>query len=79
MDREFVGEKWFKYLDSKGIGFIARIKMNCQISGQRADHLATALFRRHLADAGRHQVFGLDLFRLQEDARRTRRLPVAPE
>ena len=72
MDREFVGEKWFKYLDSKGIGFIARIKMNCQISGQRADHLAAALFRRHLADAGRHQVFGLDLFfacKKMQDAR----------
>ena len=39
MDREFVGEKQFKYLD-KGIGFIARIKMNCQISGCCADHLA---------------------------------------
>ena len=72
MDREFVGEKWFKYLDSKGIGFIAHIKMNCQISGQRADHLAVTLFRRHLADAGRHQVFGLDLFfacKKMQDAR----------
>lgn len=72
MDREFVGEKWFKYLDSKGIGFIARIKMNCQISGQRADHLAATLFRRHLADAGRHKVFGLDLFfacKKMQDAR----------
>ena len=52
--------------------FIARIKMNCQISGQRADHLAATLFRRHLADAGRHKVFGLDLFfacKKMQDAR----------
>jgi len=28
MDREFVGKEWLKYLDEKGIAFIARIKMN---------------------------------------------------
>lgn len=72
MDREFVGEKWFKYLDSKGIGFIARIKMNCKLSDQRAEHLAATLFRSHLADGGQHKVFGVDLFfacKKMQDAR----------
>lgn len=72
MDREFVGERWFKYLNKKGICFIARIKMNCQLSGQRADALAVALFRRHLQDGGEHEVFGLDLFfacKKMQDAR----------
>ena len=72
MDREFIGEKWFKYLDSKGIGFIARINDELSDLRRSADHLAAALFRRHLADAGRHQVFGLDLFfacKKMQDAR----------
>lgn len=62
MDREFVGERWFKYLENKGIGFIARIKMNCKLSNQRADKLAANLFRRRLANGGQHHVFGVDLF-----------------
>ena len=72
MDREFVGEKWFKYLNKRKIGFIARIKMNCKLSDQRADRLAASLFRKRLADGGQHKVFGVDLFfacKKMQDAR----------
>ena len=62
MDREFVGKEWLKYLDDKGIAFIARIKMNIQIDGQRADVLAAKILAEHRQDAGRCQSYGLDLF-----------------
>ena len=62
MDREFVGKEWLKYLDDKGIAFIARIKMNIQIDGQRADVLAAKILAEHRQDAGRCQSYGLDLW-----------------
>jgi len=72
MDREFVGEKWFKYLNDRGIGFIARIKMNYKLGDQRADKLAANLFRSNLNNGGQHKAYGLDLFfacKKMEDAR----------
>ena len=36
MDREFGGEKWLKWLDDKGIGYIVRIKKNITIGGKSA-------------------------------------------
>jgi hypothetical protein len=62
MDREFVGKEWLKYLDEKGIAFIARIKMNIQIDAQRADVLAAKILAQHRQDAGRCQSYGLNLF-----------------
>lgn len=73
MDREFVGQRWLKYLKNKKIAFIVRIKMNSLINGERADQFAAKLLTRHLQDGGQCKVYGMDLFfackRMSEDAR----------
>ena len=40
MDREFIGNQWFKWLEKKNIGYIARIKLNTNISDQPVATLA---------------------------------------
>lgn len=36
MDREFGGEKWLKWLDQKGVGYVVRIKKNILVNGKSA-------------------------------------------
>lgn len=59
MDREFIGREWFKWLDLKGIGYIARIKSNTIISDQHA--VAFAVSRKYKI-RGTQVAFGLKLF-----------------
>ena len=37
MDREFIGRRWLKWLDDKGVGFIVRIKKSHKINGISAE------------------------------------------
>jgi len=36
MDREFGGERWLKWLDHQGVGYVVRIKKNVLINGKAA-------------------------------------------
>lgn len=59
MDREFGGEKWLKWLDRQGVGYVVRIKKNILINGKAA-------FRHTITGKGKKQsrrsVMGLDLY-----------------
>jgi len=45
-DREFIGETWFNWLQSEGIGFAIRVKKNMQVSNGRGCFVqARQLFR----------------------------------
>ncbi len=59
MDREFIGHQWFKWLNSKGIVYIARIKSNSLVSDQHAAALAIS---SKYKVKGRQKAFGLKLF-----------------
>ena len=59
MDREFIGRQWFKWLDSKGITYIARIKSNTLVSNQ---HAAVLAISRNYKIKGLQTAFGLKLF-----------------
>lgn len=59
MDREFIGEQWFKWLEQKDIGYIARIKFNAKISDQNASTLAR---RSKYKIKGKQMIYGLELF-----------------
>jgi len=59
MDREFGGEKWLKWLDCQGVGYVVRIKKNILINGKAA-------FRHGLTGKAkkknRRSVMGMDLY-----------------
>lgn len=59
MDREFGGEKWLKYLDDKGVGYIVRIKSNIII-----DHKTAREYRitRKGNTAKRKELWGMKVF-----------------
>lgn len=59
MDREFIGKEWFRWLDLKGIGYIARIKSNTLINKQ---HAATLASSQKYKIKARQSAFGLDLY-----------------
>ena len=59
MDREFIGHEWFKWLEQKGIGYIARIKLNTSISDQQA---ATLAKKSKYQIKGKQMIYGLELF-----------------
>ena len=59
MDREFIGNQWFKWLEMKDIGYIARIKSNASISDQDA---ATLAKRSKYKIKGKQMIYGLELF-----------------
>ena len=59
MDREFIGYQWFKWLEKKDIGYIARIKFNTSISDQ---HASTFAKRSNYKIKGKQMIYGLDLF-----------------
>jgi len=59
MDREFIGYKWFTWLEKKGIGYIARIKLNTSISDQHAGTLAKK--SKYIIN-GKQMIYGLELF-----------------
>ena len=59
MDREFIGNQWFKWLEKKDIGYIARIKSNASISDQDA---ATLAKRSKYKIKGKQMIYGLELF-----------------
>lgn len=37
MDREFIGQKWLKWLDDHGVGFVVRLKKNHKVNGISAE------------------------------------------
>ena len=59
MDREFIGHRWFKWLDRKDIAYIARIKNNSLVSDQHAGVLAMS---RKYKVKGLQKAFGMELF-----------------
>jgi len=59
MDREFIGNQWFQWLDKKGISYIARIKSNTSIRDQHAAAFAKS---NQCKINGRQMVYGLELF-----------------
>jgi len=46
MDREFGGEKWLKWLESKGIGYVVRIKSNTIVNEYTHVNMARHASRR---------------------------------
>lgn len=59
LDREFIGKEWLKYLEKKGVGYIARIKSNTSISDQNAATLAKS---SKYNVTGKQMIYGLKLF-----------------
>ena len=59
MDREFIGYQWFKWLEKKGISYIARIKLNTIVSDQ---HAATFAKKSKYKIKGKQTIYGLELF-----------------
>ena len=67
-DREFVGDRWFKYLTDKGIHFFLRLRKSCRVTlggvNYRVDELADCLAAqrpRHLCGVDVHGLGGLRL------------------
>ena len=59
MDREFAGKEWLQWLDSKGVGYVARIRKNTLVDGSCAGS------RRHgnlLRSDKAKSVWGMDLY-----------------
>lgn len=61
-DREFIGEKWFKYLLGKSIPFLIRIKNNSNISKKKAYLYATDLKYDEEKYLGKQLVYGVKVF-----------------
>lgn len=67
-DREFVGEKWFKWLKQQKIGFVIRIKKNSLVSNSAGELIqAQKLFRflkagEALQLQGERESFGVKLY-----------------
>ncbi len=77
MDREFGGEKWLKWLESKCIGYVVRIKSNTIIDGMYAREYGTT---RKSEGGKRRAIWGMGLFFsskvIQSKGRRDSRLYV---
>jgi len=67
-DREFIGKKWFHYLDRKRIDFRIRVKENTQVMNKRGQQVPVwRLFRSQrigcpLTIASGRQCWGLELY-----------------
>jgi hypothetical protein len=48
MDREFIGKRWLKWLDERGVGFIVRIKKNHMVNGISAERFGRLRNRKPL-------------------------------
>jgi len=59
MDREFGGEKWLKWLDDKGVGYIVRIKSNIIINQKSARKYQVT---RKVKTAKRKELWGMKVF-----------------
>lgn len=59
MDREFVGKKWFQWLDRQGVGFVARIKNNTIVSNRLAGEYTSTQGRKPVK---RLRIWGQNLF-----------------
>lgn len=60
MDREFGGEKWLKWLDSKGVGYVLRVKSNT-IVGKKLAHKHGST-RNRKGSHPRQKVWNMDVF-----------------
>ena len=59
MDREFGGEKWLKWLDDKGVGYIVRIKNNIIVGQKLArEHRVTGKSKTEK----RKELWGMNVF-----------------
>lgn len=65
-DREFIGEKWFNWLDGKKINFLIRIRNNTKIyDGKKKVDVSNILFGVENDDFSifdKTKIFGLDLY-----------------
>lgn len=52
-DREFIGQAWFKYLQTQGIPFRIRIRRNLRVSAANGQTMAASALFEHLA-VGQH-------------------------
>jgi hypothetical protein len=59
MDREFCGEKWLRWLDTQGIGYVLRVKSNTVIGNKNAGECAS---RRGRRTRRRQEIWRMDLF-----------------
>jgi hypothetical protein len=59
MDREFIGKKWLKWLDERGVGFVVRIKRSHQVNGIPAHRYYSS---RSFKNKGLVDIWGLKLF-----------------
>lgn len=59
MDREFSGRDWLHWLDSKGVGYVLRVKSNTVVGRKLAHEHAATRGRKPLA---RQKIWSLNLF-----------------
>ena len=59
MDREFIGQKWFSWLHSKGVSYIARIKKNHKVNNLPVNEWRKLRSREK---QGRVSIWDMDVF-----------------